>query len=98
MIFSAPSGSGKSTIVNHILGIYKDQMEFSISATSRAPRGAERDGKEYHFVTPEKFRELIAKDSFVEYEEVYKDHFYGTLKSEVERIWAPATSSYSMSM
>lgn len=88
MIFSAPSGSGKSTIVNHILGIYKDQMEFSISATSRAPRGAERDGKEYHFVTPEKFRELIAKDSFVEYEEVYEDHFYGTLKSEVERIWA----------
>ena len=83
LIFSAPSGSGKSTIVNHILGIYKDQMEFSISATSRAPRGAERDGKEYHFVTPEKFRELIAKDSFV-----YEDHFYGTLKSEVERIWA----------
>ena len=88
LIFSAPSGSGKSTIVNHILGRYKDQMEFSISATSRAPRGAERDGKEYHFVTPEKFRELIAKDSFVEYEEVYEDHFYGTLKSEVERIWA----------
>ena len=88
LIFSAPSGSGKSTIVNHILGIYKDQMEFSISATSRAPRGAERDGKEYHFVTPGKFRELIAKDSFVEYEEVYEDHFYGTLKSEVERIWA----------
>lgn len=88
LIFSAPSGSGKSTIVNHILGIYKDQMEFSISATSRAPRGTERDGKEYHFVTPEKFRELIAKDSFVEYEEVYEDHFYGTLKSEVERIWA----------
>lgn len=54
----------------------------------KAPRGAERDGKEYHFVTPEKFRELIAKDSFVEYEEVYEDHFYGTLKSEVERIWA----------
>ena len=72
LIFSAPSGSGKSTIVNHILGIFKDQMEFSISATSRAPRGAERDGKEYHFVTPEKFRELIAKDSFVEYEEVYE--------------------------
>ena len=88
LIFSAPSGSGKSTIVNHILGIYKDQMEFSISATSRAPRGAERDGKEYHFVTPERFRELIADDAFVEYEEVYEDHFYGTLKSEVERIWA----------
>lgn len=88
LIFSAPSGSGKSTIVNHILGIYKDKMEFSVSVTSRAPRGIERDGKEYHFVTPERFRELIANDSFVEYEEVYEDHFYGTLKSEVERIWA----------
>lgn len=88
LIFSAPSGSGKSTIVNHILGIYKDEMEFSISATSRAPRGTEQDGKEYHFVTPDKFRKLIASDSFVEYEEVYEDHFYGTLKSEVERIWA----------
>ena len=88
LIFSAPSGSGKSTIVNQGLGMYKAQREFSISASARAPRGAERDGKEYHFVTPEKFRELIAKDSFVEYEEVYEDHFYGTLKSEVERIWA----------
>lgn len=88
LIFSAPSGSGKSTIVNHILGIYKDAMEFSISATSRAPRGTEQDGKEYYFVTPERFRELIAEDSFVEYEEVYEDHFYGTLKSEVQRIWA----------
>ncbi len=88
LIFSAPSGSGKSTIVNHILGIYRDTMEFSVSATSRAPRGTERDGKEYHFVTPARFRELIADGSFVEYEEVYEDHFYGTLKSEVERIWA----------
>ena len=88
LIFSAPSGSGKSTIVNHILRIFKDRMEFSVSATSRAPRGAERNGKEYYFVTPERFRELIANDSFVEYEEVYEDHFYGTLKSEVERIWA----------
>lgn len=88
LIFSAPSGSGKSTIVNHILGIYKDEMEFSISATSRAPRGTEQNGKEYYFVTPEEFRRLIAEDSFVEYEEVYEDHFYGTLKSEVERIWA----------
>jgi len=88
LIFSAPSGSGKSTIVNHILRIFKDRMEFSVSATSRAPRGAERNGKEYYFVTPERFRELIANDSFGEYEEVYEDHFYGTLKSEVERIWA----------
>lgn len=88
MIFSAPSGAGKSTIVGHILGIWKDTMEFSVSATSRAPRGTEQNGKEYHFVTPEEFRRLIEEDRLVEYEEVYKDHFYGTLKSEVERIWA----------
>jgi guanylate kinase len=87
LIFSAPSGSGKSTIVNHILGIWKDEIEFSISATSRAPRGTEQNGKEYYFVSPEEFRDLIAGDKMVEYEEVYKDHFYGTLKSEVERIW-----------
>ena len=83
LIFSAPSGSGKSTIVNHILGLWGDKMEFSISATSRAPRGEEQDGREYYFVTPEAFRELIAQDAFVEYEEVYTDKFYGTLKKEV---------------
>lgn len=88
LIFSAPSGAGKSTIVGHILDIWKDTMEFSVSATSRAPRGTEQNGKEYHFVTPEEFRRLIEEDRLVEYEEVYKDHFYGTLKSEVERIWA----------
>src|SRR5574344_2137423 len=88
LIFSAPSGSGKSTIVNHILGIYPDKMEFSISATSRAPRGNEQSGKEYYFVSPEEFRKLISEDKFVEFEEVYEDHFYGTLKSEVERIWS----------
>ncbi len=88
LIFSAPSGAGKSTIVGHILGIWKDTMEFSISATSRAPRGTEQNGREYHFVSPDEFRRLISEGSFVEYEEVYKDHFYGTLKSEVERIWA----------
>ena len=88
LIFSAPSGAGKSTIVGHILGIWKDTMEFSISATSRAPRGTEQNGREYHFVSPDEFRRLISEDSFVESEEVYKDHFYGTLKSEVERIWA----------
>lgn len=88
LIFSAPSGAGKSTIVGHILGIWKDTMEFSISATSRAPRGTEQNGREYHFVSPDEFRRLISEDNFVEYEEVYKDHFYGTLKSEVERIWA----------
>jgi len=87
IIFSAPSGAGKSTVVNHLLGIY-NEFEFSVSATSRAPRGEEQDGVAYYFITPERFRELIAEDAFVEYEEVYHDKFYGTLKSEVERIWA----------
>lgn len=87
LIFSAPSGSGKSTIVNHILSLHPE-VEFSISATSRAPRGEEKNGVEYHFFSTGEFRELIEKDSFVEYEEVYPGRFYGTLKSEVERIWA----------
>ena len=86
IIFSAPSGAGKSTVVNHLLGLYP-QFEFSISATSRSPRGQEQDGVEYYFIDAERFRELIAQDAFVEYEEVYRDRFYGTLKSEVERIW-----------
>ena len=87
IIFSAPSGAGKSTVVNHLLGIHPE-FEFSVSATSRAPRGQEQDGVEYYFISAERFRELIAADSFVEFEEVYEDRFYGTLKSEVERIWA----------
>ena len=87
IIFSAPSGSGKSTIVNHLLGLHPE-FRFSVSATSRPPRGNERDGVEYHFLSAEKFKELIAADAFVEYEEVYQDRFYGTLKSEVEKIWA----------
>ncbi len=87
LIFSAPSGAGKSTVVGHLLGLHPE-FEFSISATSRPPRGAERDGVEYYFISAEKFRELIAQDAFVEHEEVYHDRFYGTLKSEVERIWA----------
>lgn len=86
-IFSAPSGAGKSTVVNHLLALHPE-FEFSISATSRPPRGVERDGVEYYFVSAERFRELIARDSFVEFEEVYQDRFYGTLKSEVERIWS----------
>lgn len=86
VIFSAPSGSGKSTIVGHILSRHPE-MEFSVSATSRAPRGAERHGVDYYFYTAEEFRRLIAEDSFVEYEEVYSGSFYGTLKSEVQRIW-----------
>jgi len=86
VIFSAPSGSGKSTIVNHILALHPE-MEFSVSATSRSPRGSERDGVEYYFLDAGEFRRLIAEDAFVEYEQVYTDRYYGTLKSEVQRIW-----------
>ena len=86
LIFSAPSGSGKSTIVGHILGTRKD-VEFSVSATSRPPRGTEQDGVEYLFYNAETFRALVADNKFVEFEEVYPDRFYGTLKSEVNRIW-----------
>ncbi len=87
IIFSAPSGAGKSTVVGHLLELHPE-FEFSVSATSRAPRGQERDGVEYYFISADRFRELIAQDAFVEYEEVYQDRFYGTLKSEVERIWS----------
>lgn len=87
IIFSAPSGAGKSTIVNHILGLHPE-LEFSISATSRAPRGEEKHGVEYYFFTAEEFRRMIAENKFVEHEEVYPGSFYGTLRSEVERIWA----------
>ena len=87
IIFSAPSGAGKSTVVNHLLGLHPE-FEFSVSATSRAPRGQARDGVEDYFLSAERFRELIREDAFVEDEEVYQDRFYGTLKSEVERIWA----------
>ena len=87
IIFSAPSGAGKSTIVNHILELHPE-IEFSISATSRAPRGEEKHGVEYYFFTADEFRQMIAEDKFVEHEEVYPGSFYGTLKSEVERIWA----------
>ena len=85
IIFSAPSGSGKSTVINYLLQQGLD-LEFSISATSRAPRGEEQDGVEYYFLTPDDFRTRIAAGDFLEYEEVYTDKFYGTLKSEVERI------------
>ena len=84
IIFSAPSGSGKSTIINYLL-TKNLNLAFSISATSRPPRGAERNGVEYFFLTPEEFRSRIANDEFLEYEEVYKDRFYGTLKAQVEK-------------
>ena len=86
VIFSAPSGAGKSTIVNHLLGLHPE-LEFSISATSRAPRGQEQHGVEYYFFSADEFRQMISEDKFVEYEEVYAGSFYGTLRSEVERIW-----------
>lgn len=84
IIFSAPSGSGKSTIINYLLtqGL---NLAFSISATSRPPRGTEQHGVEYFFLTPEEFRQRIANDEFLEYEEVYENRFYGTLKSQVEK-------------
>ncbi len=87
IIFSAPSGAGKSTVVNHLLRLHPE-LEFSISATSRAPRGQEKHGVEYYFFTADEFRQMIAEEKFVEYEEVYAGSFYGTLRSEVERIWA----------
>ena len=86
VIFSAPSGSGKSTIVNHILKLHPE-LEFSVSAASRAPRGEEKNGVAYWFISADEFRRRIADGEFVEYEEVYPGSFYGTLKSEVERIW-----------
>lgn len=83
IIFSAPSGSGKSTIINHLL-TQNLNLAFSISATSRPPRGQEKHGVEYFFLSPEEFRQRIANNEFLEYEEVYTDRFYGTLKAQVE--------------
>lgn len=86
IIFSAPSGSGKSTIINWLMQEHKElNMHFSISCTSRKPRGTEQNGVEYFFVTPEEFRQRITKGEFLEYEEVYADRFYGTLKAQVEK-------------
>ncbi len=83
LIFSAPSGSGKSTIINYLMG-QRLNLHFSVSATSRPPRGTERHGVEYYFLTPEEFRKHIAAGDFLEYEEVYADRFYGTLRSQVD--------------
>ena len=85
IIFSAPSGSGKSTLVNYLMEQHPElQLAFSISCTSRAPRGKEKNGVEYFFLSPEEFKKKIANDEFLEYEEVYEDRFYGTLKTQVE--------------
>ena len=88
IVFSAPSGSGKTTIVHHLLNQENLPLDFSISATSREKRGKEVDGKDYHFISLDTFKQHIEADDFVEWEEVYENNFYGTLKSEVERIWA----------
>ncbi len=86
IIFSAPSGSGKSTVINWLMQSHPElKLAFSVSCTSRKPRGQERDGVEYFFVTPEEFRRRIARGEFLEYEEVYADRFYGTLRSQVEK-------------
>lgn len=87
IIFSAPSGAGKTTIVRHLLGKFPE-LEFSISATTREPRGTEVDQKDYYFISKEEFLHRIAKKQFVEFEEVYSGTFYGTLREEIERIWA----------
>ncbi|MFD1615731.1 guanylate kinase [Gelatiniphilus marinus] len=88
IVFSAPSGSGKTTIVKHLLEIKDLNLEFSVSATSRAKRGEEIDTKDYYFLSAKEFKTKIKNDEFLEWEEVYRDNFYGTLKTEVERIWA----------
>ena len=88
IVFSAPSGSGKTTIVRHLLGQENLNLEFSISATSREKRGTEINGKDYYFLSAKEFKNKIKEDEFLEWEEVYRDNFYGTLKTEVERIWA----------
>ncbi|CAA9197919.1 Guanylate kinase [Flavobacterium bizetiae] len=88
IVFSAPSGSGKTTIVKHLLGKEDLNLEFSISAASRDPRGEEEHGKDYYFISLEEFKKHIKAEDFLEWEEVYRDNFYGTLKAEIERIWA----------
>ena len=88
IVFSAPSGSGKTTIVRHLLGKEDLNLEFSISAATREARGEEVSGKDYYFMSLKDFKTHIKNEDFVEWEEVYRDNFYGTLKSEVERIWA----------
>lgn len=87
LILTAPSGAGKTTIARHLLATF-DNLAFSVSATTRARRAHEVEGKDYYFITPEEFRQRIAQGAFLEWEEVYENQFYGTLKSELERLWA----------
>ncbi len=86
IVISAPSGAGKTTLVRHLLEKF-DELDFSVSATTRSPRKAEVEGKDYYFLSIEDFRKRIDEGDFLEYEEVYKGLFYGTLKSEIERLW-----------
>lgn len=87
-IFSAPSGSGKTTILKQIFEMYPDLFDFSVSATNRPPREGETDGRDYHFLSTEQMKDKIAKGDFLEWEEVYEGRYYGTLRSELDRIWA----------
>lgn len=86
LILCGPSGSGKTTIVKHLLATFPN-LSFSVSATTRHKREGETDGKDYHFITPEAFRQLVIEDAFIEHEEVYHGLFYGTLKKEIHRLW-----------
>ena len=88
IVFSAPSGSGKTTLVRHLIAQRELNLDFSISATSREKRGNEKDRKDYYFISSDDFKSRINKGDFVEWEEVYRGNFYGTLKSEIERIWS----------
>lgn len=88
IIFSAPSGAGKTTIVHHLMSLENLHLAFSVSATSRAKRGTEEDGKDYYFYSPQDFLARAKAGEFLEWEEVYKDQYYGTLKAEIEKLWA----------
>ena len=88
LVFSAPSGSGKTTIVRHLLEQPELNLAFSVSAATRSPRGDEEHGKDYYFISLREFKDHIKHEDFIEWEEVYRDNFYGTLKTEVERLWA----------
>lgn len=88
IIFSAPSGAGKTTIVKHLLGVYPEILSFSISATTRLPRAYEKPNKDYYFISVDEFRKKIENNEFIEYEQVYDGLYYGTLRSEVERLWS----------
>lgn len=88
IIIAAPSGAGKTSITRYLLNKFPDQLAFSISAATRQPRGQEKDGKDYYFISPEEFRQKIKEDAFIEWEMVYEGKYYGTLKSEINEIWS----------